>query len=177
MKLIAIQDANILIDLLNTGLFDHCLSLNYSFVTVDIIFDELYDHQAELIKPHINSGKFLVIKTTENDLIEIQLIANIDSRISIQDYSALYFAEQRQALLLTGDKRLRTLAEKTGVTVCGVLWILDKLVDTSNITKNAACNFLRQLLLKNKRLPEKECEERLRLWCGSVNSGEIGMKY
>ena len=41
MKLIAIQDANILIDLVITGLFDHCLSLEYQFTTTDIILNEL----------------------------------------------------------------------------------------------------------------------------------------
>ncbi len=166
MKLIALQDANILIDLVNTGLFDHCLALQYQFTSTNIILDELYEYQAALIQPHINSGKFTVIEIDEDSLTAIQLAALEDTRLSEQDWSALYYAQQLNALLLTGDKRMRTLATAKGITVCGALWILDKLVDTLNLAKPEACLFLKQLLLKNKRLPTDECEQRLRLWCG-----------
>lgn len=165
-QLIAIQDANILIDLVNTGLFDYCLSLEYQFVTVDIIFDELHDQQEALIQPHINSGKFNIIKTDEQALVEIQIAAVENRQLSEQDFSALYYAQQLNALLLTGDKRLRNLAKQKGVPVCGALWILDKLVDTSTLTKKEAGAFLKQLIIKNKRLPAEECNERLKLWCG-----------
>jgi predicted nucleic acid-binding protein len=166
MKLIAIQDANILIDLINTGLFDHCLSLQYKFTTTDIILDELHEHQAASIQPHINSGKFTVIKIDADSLIAIQIASLEDAHLSEQDWSALYYAQQLNALLLTGDKRLRNLAKQKGITVCGALWILDQLVVTSNLTKQEACIFLQQLQLKNKRLPADECEQRLKLWCG-----------
>ena len=166
-QLIAIHDANILIDLLNTGLFDYCLSLEYQFVTIDIIFDELHEQQAALIQPHINSGKFRIIEIDEKGLIEIQIAATEDSHLSEQDWSALYYAEQLNALLLTGDKRLRKLAKQKGVIVCGALWILDQLLKTSFLTELEACTFLKELILKNKRLPADECEQRLKLWCGA----------
>ena len=102
----------------------------------------------------------------EHGLIEIQMAAAEDSRLSEQDWSALYYAQQLNALLLTGDKRLRNLAKQKGVNVCGVLWILDQLVDTSNLAKQEACRFLTELLLKNKRLPSAECDQRIKLWCG-----------
>ena len=166
MKLIAIQDANILIDLVNTGLFDHCLRLQYKFTTTNIILDELHTHQVALIQPHINSGKFDVIDIDANALVAIQIVAAENPRLSEQDLSAFYYAQQLNALLLTGDKRLRNLAEQNGITVCGALWVLDQLVGTSSLVKQEACSFLQQLILKNKRLPKDECEERLRLWCG-----------
>lgn len=166
MKLIAIQDANILIDLVNTGLFDHCLSLQYRFTTTDIILDELHDGQVALIQPHISSGKFTIIEIDADSLMAIIDASKEEPRLSEQDWSALYYAQQLDALLLTGDKRLRNLAKQKGITVCGALWILDQLVNTSNLTKEEACSFLQQLILKNKRLPADECEQRLKLWCG-----------
>jgi len=166
MKLIAIQDANILIDLLNTGLFDHCLSLQYQFTSTNIILAELHDEQVALIQPHINSGKFTIIEIDADSLLAIIDASKEELRLSEQDWSALYYAQQLNALLLTGDKRLRNLAKQKGITVCGALWILDQLVDTSNLTKQDACAFLQQLILKNKRLPADECEQRLKLWCG-----------
>lgn len=165
MKLIAIQDANILIDLVNTGLFAHCLSLQYRFTTTDIILDELHEEQAALIQPHINSGKFTIIEIDADSLMAILEASKEEPRLSEQDWSALYYAQKLGALLLTGDKRLRNLAKQKGISVCGVLWILDQLVETSNLTKQEACEFMQQLLLKNKRLPADECEQRLKLWC------------
>jgi hypothetical protein len=40
------------------------------------------------------------------------------------------------------------------------------LVETLNLTENEACEFLQQLILKNKRLPAEECKLRLKLWGG-----------
>ena len=166
MKLIAIQDANILIDLVNIGLFDHCLSLQYQFTSTNIILDELHEEQATLIQPHINSGKFTIIEIDADSLVAIIEASKEEPRLSEQDWSALYYAQQLDALLLTGDKRLRNLAKQKGITVCGALWVLDQLVDTSKLTKQEAYEFLQQLILKNKRLPADECEQRLKLWCG-----------
>jgi predicted nucleic acid-binding protein len=168
MKLIALQDANILIDLVNMGLFDHCLSLHYQFTTTNIILDELYEHQVRLIQPHINSGKFTIIQIDADSLINIQIATLEDTRLSEQDWSALYYAKQLDAILLTGDKRMRSLAKAKDVMVCGVLWILDQLVETSKLTQQEACVFLHQLISKNKRLPADECEQRMKLWCGSI---------
>lgn len=166
MKLIAIQDANILIDLVNTGLFDHCLSLQYRFTSTNIILDELHEDQVALIQLHINSGKFTIIEIDGDSLMAIIEASKEEPRLSEQDWSALYYAQKLDALLLTGDKRLRNLAKQKGITVCGALWILDQLVETLNLTKKEACEFLQQLLIKNKRLPADECEQRLKFWCG-----------
>jgi predicted nucleic acid-binding protein len=166
MKTIAIQDANILIDLVKTGLFGHCLVLNYQFTTTDLILDELYEQQVTVIQPHIDSGKFIVTKVSADELIEIQIAAKEDTKLSDQDWSALYYAQQQNALLLTGDSRLRILAEAKGITVCGIFWVLDRLVDTTSLSKSQACNFLKDLLLKNKRLPMDEYEQRIENWCG-----------
>ena len=81
MKKVAIQDANILIDLVKTGLFRDCLALPYEFLTTDIILDELHDAQIELILQHIDSTKFSVIKISATELVEIQLLSTEDTRL------------------------------------------------------------------------------------------------
>lgn len=73
MKRITIQDANILIDLVKTGLFDHCLTLPFQFITTSIILDELYPDQIAMVQPHINSGKFTVLEITGEELEAINL--------------------------------------------------------------------------------------------------------
>jgi predicted nucleic acid-binding protein len=165
MKRIAIQDANILIDLVKTGLFDYCLALQYRFTTTEIILDELYDEQVALIQPHISSGKFIIIKITEEELTAIQVMSLEDTRLSEQDWSAIYYALQEEALLLSGDKQLRGLAKSKGLIVHGIFWLMDQLVDEDILSKAEACSFLRDLISKNKRLPAEECEQRIKKWC------------
>ena len=167
MKQIAIQDANILIDLVSTGLFGHCLALDYHFSTTDLILDELYNEQVEFIQPHIDSGKFEVITVSLEELLIIQQLSAEETKLSEQDWSAVYFAQQKQAILLSGDKRLRTLAEQKSITVCGILWVLDELVSTSLINNEQACAFLTALFKRNKRLPVTECEKRKIKWCSN----------
>lgn len=166
MKKIAIQDANILIDLIKTGLFDHCLALNYQFTTTDMILAELHDEQVAVIQTHINSGKFELIEISMEELIEITLLSGEDKRLSEQDWSAVYFAEKKEAMLLSGDKRLRTVADAKKIQVCGIFWILNKLIAENILTETEACFALKELMSKNKRLPLDECNKKIKLWCG-----------
>ena len=167
MRRIAIQDANILIDLVKTGLFNHCLALHYQFTTTNIILDELYDEQVELIQPHISSGKFVVIEILAEELVEIQKLSLEDTRLSEQDWSAVYYALQKEALLLSGDKRLRGLARSKGLTVHGIFWLLDQLLAIKILSSTEACSFLKQLMSENKRLPAGDCEKRIKKWCNN----------
>ena len=165
MKNIAIQDANILIDLVKTGLFDYCLALQYEFKTTDIILDELHEGQIAQIQPHISSGKFTVISISATALVEIQLMSLEDARLSELDWSAVYYAQQNKALLLSGDKHLRAIAQSKQIAVHGIFWLIDQLVHHGVLSNAAACSFLKELILINKRLPVAECEQRLKTWC------------
>lgn len=165
MKQVAIQDANILIDLLKTGLFGHCLALQYEFATTEIILAELYDEQIALIQPHINSGKFTVISISTVELIEIQTLSQEDMRLSEQDWSAVFYAQQKKAILLSGDKSMRAIATSKQITVHGIFWLMDQLVGLGFLSTAEACAFLKELISINKRLPIAECEHRIKTWC------------
>jgi predicted nucleic acid-binding protein len=167
MRRIAIQDANILIDLVNIGLFSHCLALEYEFSTTELIFEiELNQHQKTTVQLHIDSEKFSIIKIPADELLEIQLASLEDSRLSEQDWSALYYAEKKNALLLSGDKHLRRLSESKGIEVRGILWLFDQLIETKILSDKEACNLLKILIKKNRRLPLDECQKRIEKWCG-----------
>lgn len=165
MKQIAIQDANILIDLVKTGLFDYCLALQYEFITTEIIFAELYDEQVTLIQPHINSGKFTVLSISAVELVNIQTLSLEDRRLSEQDWSAVFYAQQKKAILLSGDKSLRSIAISKQIIVHGIFWLMDQLVNHAILSGPEACAFLKELISINKRLPIAECEQRLNTWC------------
>jgi hypothetical protein len=165
MPKIAIQDANILIDLVKTGLFDHCLALQYEFTTTEIILDELHEDQTEIIQPHINSGKFTVISISAVELIAIQTLSQEDNRLSEQDWSAVFYALQKEAILLSGDKSLRAIATAKQIIVHGIFWLMDQLIESKVLSNAEACTFLKKLISTNKRLPATEFEQRLKAWC------------
>lgn len=164
MKKIAIQDANILIDLLKTEMVELCLSLRYRFLTTDLIFQELYYEQQQLIRVFIESGSFEIIETSEEQLEEILKISVAYDNLSKEDVSALFHAEQLDALLLTGDKILRKIADSRQIKTAGTLWIFDELVASGILKRDEACTHLKTLMKTNQRLPRKDCEERLTAW-------------
>lgn len=161
---IAIQDANIIIDLVKTNLFGHCMALHYQFTTTNLILEELYDHQVDHLTPHINAGRFTIIECSIEELQQIQLLAQEDRKISVQDWSVIFSAQQKQAILLSGDNRLRNKARDKNIEVHGIFWLLDRLVEFEILSKPNACTSLLHLMEINNRLPSDACQQRLNLW-------------
>lgn len=165
MQVVAIQDANIIIDLVKIELFVPCLKLPYQFITTDLIFySELNETQVTFIQPHIQSGRFTLIQIPAEDLSAIKAASKENTRLSEQDWSALYYAQKLNAILMTGDKRLKELALAKDIPVCGILWILDELLKQVILVHAEAVDYLKDLMQKNKWLPLHECEARLKEW-------------
>lgn len=82
------------------------------------------------------------------------------------DLFALTIAKSRGLILLSGDKDLRSAAKKEKVEVHGTIWILDQLVAETIITQSAAAKALEEMLKAGARLPNDECQDRLRRWRG-----------
>jgi predicted nucleic acid-binding protein len=78
-----------------------------------------------------------------------------------------HLAVKRKAWLLAGDDLLRRSAEERKVSVRGLLWVLDELVERQAITSIKAAAQLERLLKGKARLPKAECECRLKEWRGS----------
>jgi len=86
------------------------------------------------------------------------------SRLSEPDCSCLYLAKEINATILTCEKLLTKVAKNLNLDVHGSLWILDRLLDTSIITRRIAYSKLKDLMSINPRLPVKECQKRLKRW-------------
>jgi rRNA-processing protein FCF1 len=164
LKQIAIQDANILIDLVKTGLLDHLFALKLRFATTNIILFELNEEQQAELGPYIHSGKLSVIEISDEEMMEIMRLSAEDRLLSEQDCSALYYAIREEAILLTGDKRLRTKAETKGVATRGILWVINQMVEERILTGTQACRYLDELIKANKRLPMEDCLKLKKNW-------------
>lgn len=166
MKLI-VNDANILIDLVDLKLLPHFFQIECEFHTTELILAELLDEQQEALLPYIETGKLIVDIISEEDLAEIYTIRITKPALSEQDCSAFYQARKDEAALITSDNTLRKFAKKQDIEVHGHLWVFDKLVDNNIIGGKRASEKLTELCeVVNPKLglPENECQRRYRKW-------------
>lgn len=163
---IAINDTNILIDLIRIDLIYELFSLDFEFITSDLIVAEFeVEEQRKIINELINQNKLQVYKFDFNELLAIQGIKNKSSKkLSFEDCSVLYLAIKKNAILLTGDNLLRKNATNAGIKVNGILFVLDNLLENKIITAKLAFNKLTNLIALNTRLPKAECKIRLDTW-------------
>src|SRR5690554_5857129 len=98
MKVI-VNDANILIDLVDLKILPDFFQLEFEFHTTAIILDELFDEQQEALFPYIEAGQLSVDNITEEDLVEIVMIRATKPNLSEQDCSAFYQTKKLNAAL------------------------------------------------------------------------------
>lgn len=151
---IVINDANILIDLINLDLEIPFFQLDQlELKTTDFVFEELHDEQKEILQEYIVQGRLIIIESEEEDLINISNILYSTNGLSFEDCSVWYFAKSQEGILLTGDGKLRKQSTADGVEVRGILYIFDQLLLYGIITFDFAILKLNQLYQINDRLP------------------------
>lgn len=163
---ITINDANILIDLVELDLLSQFFALNFEFHTTDFVIAELYISQLQAFQSFIDAQK-LRIRVFNSE--ELNNIANLlQSNLSMADCSVLYLAKQNNACLLTGDGNLRKTAERQNIAVKGILFVFDELVIQSQLQPQEAIDKLNQLMRINKRLPVADCNNLLTKWANRI---------
>ena len=165
---IAVQDANILIDMMEGGFCDLWFALNIETHTTDQIISEINEPDQQLqIEVLVSSGKLGVTSLDASEMGEVVLLRMQNDDLTIQDCSVLKLSEHLDAMLLTGDKDLRRFAKNRLVEVHGTLWILDQLIDRRLLAPRQAIEKLQKLLNTKRRLPKGECQKRLKAWASS----------
>ena len=162
MKII-VNDANILIDLVDLKILPYFFQLEFEFHTTAIILDELFEEQKEALFPYIETGSLIVDDISDEDLIEILLIRATKPNLSEQDCSAFYQAQKDKAALITSDNTLRKFAQANNLEVHGHLWVFDNLVNNEILTGITAIKKLEELCnvvnpkigLTKKRMPKE----------------------
>ncbi|MEP3386995.1 MAG: hypothetical protein ABJO02_02335 [Reichenbachiella sp.] len=166
MKII-VNDANILIDLVELQLLPHFFGLEFEFTTTNLIIDELLADQQEALSPYVDKGELIIAEVSEEDVLQIAMINSQKPTLSEQDCSAFLQAQNNGATLLTSDNSLRKFAKENELPVHGHLWVFDCMVEQGTITGERACLKLQILTEEiNPRLglPKKECSSRIALW-------------
>jgi hypothetical protein len=90
------------------------------------------------------------------------------SSLTREDITVVYLAKKLKAAVLSGDNPLRKFCAKQELEVKGILWLFDQFLHFGLIAHESAIERMNYLLSFNNRLPQKECEHRLKEWKKSV---------
>ncbi len=160
---IAIQDANIIFDLLKCDIFDAFFELPLEIHTTSLVIAEIRRKaQYDACQQAITKKKLMVETVTTEQYLALQ--ARRQSGLSEADLSVMELAEAKQAILLTGDGALRKTAKKRDLKVRGIIWIFDQMVESCICDKQFAASKLEVLKNTNPRLPVSELEKRIDIW-------------
>ena len=166
MKII-VNDANILIDLIELGLLPNFFDLDFEFLTTSLVFEELLEDQKCELNKYIERGVLFVHEMTELQLAEINAIQKTKPSLSPQDCSAFYQAQIEEGILVTSDNTLRKFAKSNEMVVHGHLWVFDRMFEAETITGAVAIDKLNELCYnvnQNLGLPINECNKRIESW-------------
>ena len=141
-KKIIITDTNIITDLNNAQILEKFISLDNVYISDLIKNDEINTKtgNTNIIK------KFKIITSTAKELQEVSVLSTIEKKLSIYDLLNYVLARDNNAIIATGDNRLKIYSEKNNIEVIRTLKII-KLMHYYHIisTKETitACKLLR----------------------------------
>jgi hypothetical protein len=163
--MLLISDANILIDMSVAGLLEPMFSLPEDFAAPDVLFaEELSERHPELLS--LGLATLTLEGAGVMEAYQVRAGCTGRSAPSLNDLFALMLARQVGGVLLTGDRRLRELAETrySEIEVRGTLWIVHRLREQGLLETVAARDAYRQMKESGSRLPWDEVSRQLVDW-------------
>jgi predicted nucleic acid-binding protein len=163
---VVVNDANILIDLIDVELLNVFFQLNYEMHMADSVINE-FENEGDVkrLNTLIKKGKLKQHRFGPDAITEIlEYRDRYSARLSFPDCCCIYLAINLSATLLTGDRPLTNAARENGITVHGTLWVFDQLINAELMNHKDACMKLLELMSINRRLPISECKKRLSRW-------------
>ncbi len=153
MKTVLVADTNIWIDLEIGKILADAFRLPYQFITTDFSIEEL-----KLPKWKTLQDLGLQTHNLEPEyILELDYLCQKHRQLSTIDIAALLLARAMYAVLLTGGRGLNELAKTQGLSVHGVIWIINEMVIHNILTANQAALALQGMLDQGRRLPKDEC--------------------
>mgnify|MGYP002623373232 CR=1 FL=1 len=167
---IVINDTNIFLDLYEVDLLDTFFQMPVQVHTVDFVVDEIKrSAQQSVIQDFISRGVLVVKDYSSASLVNLyQFNRECGGNLTLTDSTVIYYALSIAGCrILTGDRQLRNRAEERGITVSGILYVFDQLVEHGLIPPSEAAKKLDALFRINPRLPKREIEIRFENWKGN----------
>jgi len=154
---IVIKDACIFFDLIDLGLLPSFYRLQLVVVTTPQVLAEIIDEaQLDEVNAYLESGQLQVDRFGLFETLAI--ITEGNPGLSFTDASVLEAAIRRDAAVLSSDKSLRNESSRRGITVHGLLWVLEELYNQKIIELNILLEKLEAYPIINMRAPKAEIE-------------------
>lgn len=154
-KDIVIQDACILFDLIDLGLIMPFFSLELMVMTTpQVVVEVTDDDQWHITREFIENGSLVVDGSGE--LTKIQEILSKNSGLSFADSSVLELAIRVNGAVLSSDLKLRNATARSGLTVRGILWVVEELHASKLLSKIEVLEKLSHYEKINDRAPRSE---------------------
>ncbi len=151
-----IVDTNVWVDLENAGLVSTCEKLSGGIGIPYTVDAELVD----LVLPTWVQR----LPATARDLALITDLLGEEPALSAVDAALLVSAQAYDAVLVTGDSKLRKCATVRKVEVHGVIWMVEELIAEASLPFVKAAEALERMIAAGARLPAEVVDERLTLW-------------
>ena len=153
---IIISDTNIITDLNNANILDKFVKLDNVYIN-DMVKNDEINNKTGNIKI-IN--KFKTISATADQIDEIVKISQKVRQLSPYDIINYIIARDNNAILATGDKKLKEFSESNGVEVIRTLKIIRLMYENRIILKQDlidACTKLKNN--ENTRIPVEDIDD------------------
>ena len=152
---VIIKDACILFDLMDLRLLASFYKLKLTVITTPEVLAEITDeNQLREIQPYIDNGN---LQIDHFGVFETVLaIVETNPGLSLTDAAVLEAATRREAAILSSDKSLRNESTRRGLTVKGLLWVVEELYNQQILDLEAALEKLAAYPEINKRAPRNE---------------------
>ncbi len=152
---IIITDTNIITDLSNANILDKFVKLDNVYISDMVKRDEINSNTG-----NINIIKKLkTIPATSEEINEMVNISKIVSGLSPYDIINFIIAKHNNAILATGDKRLKDYSEANGVEVIRTLKIIKLMKNKNIISVKDAINSCKRLKEHNNtRIPHNDID-------------------
>ena len=160
---LAVTDANIFIDLIKLDLVAHLFAIELEIFTTAEVLEELNDAQVDLMW-QFEWDELLIVKLLS--VVERNAVSQLKAQagLSYTDRTVIVLAESLDALMLTGDGKVRKYCLAQRKEVRGILWLLDRFLEFQCIDHAFAIEKMEGLMRINNRLPVEECLERIKKW-------------
>lgn len=124
---VAVTDACIFIDLLDSEACSAFFQLQHEIVTTRQVWMELEPDQREVLETWIESNQLSIIQGI-TDVVAFRDENNLSKGLSVADLSVWALADREDGILLTSDGMLRKMAKEHEIETHGLLWVFDQLV-------------------------------------------------
>lgn len=151
------------------GLLEAFFALAYSgydiWTTTFVCSEVRQSGNKYLLDKFVKRGQLHVARFDYAELNEIvELMNSSTNNTTMADASVWFYAKKTGGLLLTGDKKLRKVAEADGVRVSGVIYVWEQMLACNIVSADEAADNMEALMHENTRLPMQICERKINEW-------------